>query len=59
LFGVRPETLNRHIGDIRHLLHQAGHTITPSTHQLTTLDDLYRHAAACGITIPADTKTAS
>jgi len=59
LFGVRLETLNRHIGDIRHLLHQAGHAITPSPHQLTTLDDLHHYAAACGITIPADIKTAS
>ena len=58
-FGVRLETLNRHIGDIRHLLHQAGHAITPSPHQLTTLDDLHHYAAACGITIPADIKTAS
>jgi hypothetical protein len=59
LFGVRPETLNRHIGDVRHLLHQAGHTITPSPHQLTTPGDLYRYAAAHGVTIPAKIKTAS
>jgi len=59
LFAVRPETLNRHIGDIRHLLHQAGHTITPSPHQLTTLGDLYRYATAHGLTIPAEIKTAS
>jgi len=59
LLQVRPETLNRHIGDIRHLLDQAGHTITPSPHQLTTLDDLYRYAAACGIAIPVEIKTAS
>jgi Rhodopirellula transposase DDE domain len=59
LLGITPETLNRHIGDIRHLLHQAGHAIAPSPHQLTTLDDLRRYAAACGITIPAEIKTAS
>jgi hypothetical protein len=59
LFQVRPETLNRHIGDTRHLLNQIGHTIPPSPHQLTTLDDLYHYAAACGITIPAEIKTAS
>jgi hypothetical protein len=59
LLGVRPETLNRHIGDVRHLLRQAGHTITPSPHQLTTPGDLYRYAAAQGLTIPAKIKTAS
>jgi DNA-binding CsgD family transcriptional regulator len=56
---VRPQTINHHIGDIRHLLRQAGHTITPSPRQLATLTDLHRYAAACGITFPAQTKTAS
>jgi transposase len=59
LLQVAPETLNRHIGDIRQLLHQIGHTITPSPHRLTTLDELRRYATGCGITIPTKIKTAS
>jgi hypothetical protein len=52
LFQVRPETINRHIGDIRQLLHQTGHAIQPSTRKLATLDDLYRYTAEQGIHIP-------
>ena len=59
LLQVAPETLNRHIGDIRQLLHQVGHTITPGPHRLTTLAELPRYATDCGITIPAEIKTAS
>jgi hypothetical protein len=59
LLAVTPETLNRHIGDIRYLLHQTGHTITASPDQLTTADNLRHYAATRGITIPAETKTAS
>jgi Rhodopirellula transposase DDE domain len=57
LYQVRHEAICRHIGDIRLLLHQTGHTIEPSIRKLTTLDDLYRHAAAHGITIPAKIKS--
>ena len=57
LFQVRPETISRHIGDIRRLLHQTGHTIQPAPATLATLDDLYRHAAAAGITFPAKINT--
>jgi len=58
LFGVRPETVNRRIRDIRQLLDQAGHAIEPGPHQLTSLDDLYRLAVATGIVIPSETKAA-
>jgi hypothetical protein len=59
LLQVAPETLNRHSGAIRQLLHQIGHTITPSPHQLTTLDELRRYATDRGITIPTEIKAAS
>ena len=39
----------RHIAD---LLSRNGTAITPGPHRLRTLDDLRRHAAAAGITIP-------
>jgi transposase len=58
LYHVRHEDICRHVGDIRLLLRQTGHTIEPSPHKLTTLDDLYRYATAHGITKPAQTKTA-
>ena len=58
LFQTTPEVISRHIGDIRRLLHQAGHTIQPGPAKLDTLDDLYRHATAHGITTPAEIKTA-
>jgi len=58
LFGVRPETINKRIRDIRQLLDQAGHTIQPARHRLTSLDDLYQLAATQGIAIPVETKTA-
>jgi hypothetical protein len=58
LFKVRPETINRRIRDIRHLLQQAGYTIQPSPHQLTSLDDLTRLAAAADIAMPSEIKTA-
>jgi len=38
LFSVRPETINRHIREIRQLLLQAEHTIQPSPHRLATLN---------------------
>jgi hypothetical protein len=58
LFSVRPETINRRIREIRQLLDQAGHVIQPSPHQIASLDDLHSLAAAEGITIPSDIKTA-
>jgi transposase len=53
LYQARHEDICRHVGDIRQLLRQTGHTIEPSPRKLTTLDDLYRYAAAQGITTPA------
>jgi Rhodopirellula transposase DDE domain len=58
LYQVRHEDICRHVGDIRLLLRQIGHTIEPSPHKLATLDDLYRYAAAQGTTKPAEIKTA-
>jgi hypothetical protein len=58
LFTVRPETINTQFRDLRQLLQQAGHTIQPSPHTITTLDDLYSYAAANGITTPPNIKTA-
>jgi hypothetical protein len=58
LFSVRPETINKRIRDIRQLLDQAGHTIQPGPHRLTSLDDLYTLATAAEITVPPEIKTA-
>ena len=58
LFGVRPETINKRIRDIRQLLEQAGSAIAPGPHRLASLNDLHRLAAAAGIVIPSETKTA-
>jgi hypothetical protein len=58
LFSVRPETINRHIREIRQLLQQAGHTIQPGPNRLATLNDLHSLATAEGITAPPDIKTA-
>ena len=58
LFSVRPETINKRIRDIRQLLDQAGHTIQPGPHRLTSLDDLYSLATAEEITVPPEIKTA-
>jgi hypothetical protein len=58
LFSVRPETINRHIREIRQLLQQAAHTIQPSPHQLATLNDLYNLAMAESLNVPTDIKTA-
>jgi hypothetical protein len=52
LCQIRPDTLSRNINEIRRLLPQAGHHIQPAPHTLATLDDLYRYAAAAGITTP-------
>jgi transposase len=58
LYQIRPEDLSRHTSGIRRLLRQTGNTIQPAPAKLATLDDLYHHAAAAGITIPAKIKTA-
>jgi len=58
LFGVRPETINRRIRDVRQLLDQAGYAIQPGPHRLASLDDLYGLAIAMGIVIPPDTEAA-
>jgi hypothetical protein len=58
LFGVRPETINKRIRDIRQLLDQPGHAIQPGPHQLVSLDDLYSLATAAEITVPPEIKTA-
>jgi hypothetical protein len=50
LFGVRPETVNKRIRDIRQLLDQAGHAIQPGPHRLASLDDLHQLARSTGIT---------
>ncbi|XVS61830.1 ISAzo13 family transposase [Actinosynnema sp. CA-299493] len=59
LFGVRPETINKRIRDIRNLLEQTGRSIHPAEHRLTSLDDLYNLAHTSGITIPDSTTPAS
>ncbi|HUK69759.1 MAG TPA: ISAzo13 family transposase [Streptosporangiaceae bacterium] len=58
LFSVRPETINKRIRDIRQLLGQAGHAIQPGPRRLASLDDLHRLAAAEGIAISSEIKTA-
>jgi hypothetical protein len=58
LLGIGPELTSRYTTATRRLLHQAGHPIQPSPHQLATLDDLYRYATAAGITTPAKIKPA-
>ncbi|RQW98428.1 ISAzo13 family transposase [Micromonospora inaquosa] len=58
LFRVRPETINRHLREIRQLLQQAGHTIRPNPHRLATLNDLNDLATAQGITTPPEIKMA-
>ena len=58
LFGVRPETINKRIRDIRQLLDQAGHAIQPGPHRLASLDDLHQLARLTGITTQPEIKTA-
>jgi hypothetical protein len=58
LFSVRPETINRHIREIRQLLQQTQHTIQPSPHRLTMLNDLYNLATAENLNAPTNIKTA-
>jgi transposase len=49
LFGVRPETVNKRLRDIRELLGQAGATIQPAPCQLANLDELHELARSTGI----------
>jgi hypothetical protein len=58
LFGVRPETINKRIRDIRQLLDQAGYAIEPGRHRLTSMDDLYRFAVAADVVTPPKIKAA-
>jgi len=58
LLGVRPETINRRIRDIRQLIDQAGYAMEPGSHRLNSLDDLYRFAVAADIVIPSEIKAA-
>jgi hypothetical protein len=58
LLGVRPETVNKRIRDIRQLLDQAGHAVQPGPHRLASLDDLYKLARSTGIAIQPEIKTA-
>ena len=58
LLSVRPETISKRIRDIPHFLDQAGHAIQPGPHRLASLDGLYSLAAAEGITVPPEIKTA-
>jgi hypothetical protein len=55
---VRPETINTRIREIRRLLEQARYAIQPGPHRLASLADLYRLAAAAGIAITSEIKTA-
>ena len=58
LFGVRPETVNKRLRDVRQLLDQSGYAIQPGPHRLASLDDLYELARSTGITIRPEIKTA-
>ncbi len=58
LSGVRPETVNKRIRDIRQLMDQARYAIQPGPHRLASLKDLSNLAAAEGIPAPAEIKTA-
>jgi len=58
LFGVRPETINKRIRDIRQLIDQAEYAIEPGSHRLNSLDDLCRFAVAAAIVIPSEIKAA-
>jgi hypothetical protein len=58
LYHTRADTLSKHISAIRRLIPQTGHTIDPAPRPLATLDDLYHHAAAAGITTPTMIKPA-
>jgi hypothetical protein len=53
LLGVRPETVNKRLRDIRELLDQAGATIQPGPRRLASLDELYDLARSSFIDISA------
>jgi hypothetical protein len=58
LFGVAPNTIGTAERQIRQLLARAGHTIQPTTIQLTTMADLTAYATSHGITLSPKTKPA-
>jgi hypothetical protein len=58
LFGVRPETVNKRLRDIRQLLDQDGYAIQPGPHRLANLDDLYDLARSTDVTTQPDMKAA-
>jgi transposase len=57
LFGVRPETVNKRIRDVRQLLEQAGHNVHPAPNRLATLDDLCDLARSTDVNYPAQDQT--
>ncbi len=59
LLGVDHSTISIATRRIADLLSRNGTAITPSPHRLRTLDDLRRHAAAAGITIPGPAAAAN
>lgn len=58
LFQVTHMTANRAIRQIRPLLDQIGHTITPTEQHLYSVTDLTAYAARAGIISPPQAKTA-
>ena len=52
ILGVHESSISLATGRIAPLLEQQGITITPYGTRISTLDDLRRHAAAAGITLP-------
>jgi hypothetical protein len=52
LLGVRPETVNKRLRDIRQLLDQAGAAIQPGPQRLASLEELYELARSAGINYP-------
>jgi hypothetical protein len=58
LFGVRPETVNRRIREIRELLETTGHTVQTAECRLASLDDLHTFASRTGITTTMEIKQA-
>jgi transposase len=59
LFGVRPETVNKRIRDVRQLLEQAGQIIHPAPKRLATLDDLCDLARSTGIDHPGQAQNSA
>jgi hypothetical protein len=57
LLGAGESTISLATGRITPLLVQQGITITPASTRITSYDDLCRHAAAAGITLPGPPQT--